>query len=163
MAHHLSDLMLMRLAMEEGARALESGDIPVGAIAVHRPTGAIIGRGHNQRERDADPVAHAEVLALQAAARTLGRWRLDDVCLVCTLEPCPMCAGAMLQAKLNRLVYGALDPKAGAAGSVVDLLRDPRLPHRVDVFAGVLADETAAQLHAFFAHLREGRAHDVHG
>lgn len=150
----LNDLDYMRLALAEAERAPSTGDIPVGAVAVYVPTGAIIGRGCNRREADADPIAHAEMIALREAARALGRWRLDEVTLYCTLEPCPMCAGAMLQARLPRLVYGALDAKAGAAGSVIDLLRHDGLPHRVEVTAGLLAEEAAAQLQHFFAGLR---------
>mgnify|MGYP002079025153 CR=1 FL=1 len=142
----------MRVALAEAELALASGDVPIGAIAVYQ--GVIVGRGHNQRERDHDPTAHAEMIAIRQAAQHLGRWRLDEVTLYCTLEPCAMCAGAMVLARLPRLVYAAIDPKAGAAGSIVDLLRHDRLNHRVDVQAGLLADEAAAQIRAFFNSLR---------
>ena len=143
----------MRLALAEAAQAMEHGDIPVGAVAVRE--GHVVGRGHNRKEVAKDPTAHAEIIALQEAARTLGGWRLIGVTLYCTLEPCPMCAGAMLSARLPRLVYGADDPKAGAAGSVVELLRDPRFNHRVVVVRSVLAEESQALLAQFFARLRE--------
>lgn len=142
----------MRLALAEAAQAPQTGDVPIGAVAVQN--GRVIGVGRNRREADNDPTAHAELLALRAAAAALGRWRLHDVTLYCTLEPCPMCAGALVLARIPRLVYAAIEPKTGAAGSVVDLLRHPALPHRVDVFAGVLADDAAAQLQAFFGSLR---------
>jgi tRNA(adenine34) deaminase len=145
----------MRAALAEAEQALAHGDVPVGAVAIRK--GAIIGRGHNRKEIDANPTAHAEMLALQEAANTLGGWRLVEVTLYCTLEPCPMCAGAMVSARLPRLVYGAIDPKAGAAGSVVELLRDPRLNHQVAVTSGVLAEESQALLERFFAGLRNGR------
>jgi tRNA(adenine34) deaminase len=142
----------MRAALVEGEKALEHGDVPVGAVAVC--DGVIIGRGYNRKEVAADPIAHAEMIALQEAARTLGGWRLVGVTLYCTLEPCPMCAGAMVSARLPRLVYGADDPKAGAAGSVVELLRDPRFNHQVAVTRGVLAEESQTLLARFFAGLR---------
>jgi tRNA(adenine34) deaminase len=150
----VDDAAWMREALAEAERALSHGDVPVGAVAVR--DGVIVGRGHNRKEVDADPTAHAEMLALQEAARTLGGWRLVGVTLYCTLEPCPMCAGAMISARLPRLVYGADDPKLGAAGSVVELLRDPRLNHRVTVIRGVLAGESQALLERFFARLRGG-------
>jgi tRNA(adenine34) deaminase len=143
----------MRRALAEAKQALGHGDVPVGAVAVHE--GVVVGRGHNRREADADPTAHAEMVALREAAHALGGWRLARVTLYCTLEPCPMCAGAMLAARLPRLVYGADDPKAGAAGSVVELLRDPRFNHRVIVTRGVLAEEAQALLELFFGGLRE--------
>ncbi len=149
----MDDAAWMRVALAEAERALASGDVPIGAIAVCG--GEIIGRGHNQRERDRDPTAHAEMIAIRQAAQHLGGWRLDGVTLYCTLEPCAMCAGAMVLARLPRLVYAAIDPKAGAAGSIVDLLRHDRLNHRVEVQAGLLADEAAAQIRAFFNSLRE--------
>ena len=142
----------MRCALAEAERALGHGDVPVGAVAVS--DGTIIGRGHNRKEADRDPTAHAEMIALREAAKALGGWRLAGVTLYCTLEPCPMCAGAMLSARLDRLVYGADDAKAGAAGSVVELLRDPRLNHRVRVTRGLLADEGQALLARFFGQLR---------
>jgi tRNA(adenine34) deaminase len=152
----VEDAAWMREALAEAERALAHGDVPVGAVAVR--DGAIVGRGHNRKEVDADPTAHAEMIALQEAARSLGGWRLVGVTLYCTLEPCPMCAGAMVLARLPRLVYGAVDPKAGAAGSVIELLRDPRLNHQVAVTGGVLAEESQALLERFFAELRDNRA-----
>jgi len=148
----VNDAAWMREALAEAELALTHGDVPVGAVAVCE--GAIVGRGHNRKEANGDPTAHAEMLALQEAARVLGGWRLAEVTLYCTLEPCPMCAGAMVSARLPRLVYGADDPKAGAAGSVVELLRDPRFNHRVTVIRGVLAEESQALLERFFAGLR---------
>ena len=148
----VDDAAWMREALAEAERALARGDVPVGAVAVR--DGIIVGRGHNRKEADADPTAHAEMIALREAARALGGWRLVGVTLYCTLEPCPMCAGAMMSARLPRLVYGADDPKAGAAGSVVKLLRDPRLNHQVVVTRGVLAGESKALLERFFARLR---------
>jgi tRNA(adenine34) deaminase len=145
----------MREALKEAAEALSHGDVPVGAIAIK--DGRIVGRGHNRREVDRDPTAHAEMIALRQAAKHLGGWRLRGVTLYCTLEPCPMCAGAMVQAQVSRLVYGADDPKAGAAGSVVGLLRDPRFNHQVPVSRLVLAEEAQALLNRFFAELREHR------
>jgi tRNA(adenine34) deaminase len=139
----------MRLALAEAAGAPEHGDVPVGAVVVDA-AGQVIGRGRNRREADADPTAHAELAAMRAAAAALGRWRLDDCTLVVTLEPCPMCAGALLQARVGRLVFGAPDPKAGAAGSVLDLVGERRLPHRVEVVGGVLAAEAAELLREFF-------------
>ncbi|HET92116.1 MAG TPA: tRNA adenosine(34) deaminase TadA [Chloroflexi bacterium] len=146
------DVIWMREALIEAEQALIHGDVPVGAVIVR--AGAIIGRGHNRKEVHADPTAHAEIIALREAAHALGGWRLVGATLYCTLEPCPMCAGAMLSARLPRLVYGADDPKAGAAGSVVELLRDPRFNHRVIVTRGVLATESQALLDRFFAQLR---------
>jgi tRNA(adenine34) deaminase len=148
----MNDLDWMRLTLKEAEKALATGDVPIGALAVYK--GEIIGRGYNRREADHDPTAHAEVLAIREAAQHIGHWRLDDVTLYCTLEPCTMCAGAMVLARLPRLVYAAVDPKAGAAGSIMDVLRHPRLNHRVDVEAGLLAEEASAQLQAFFKQLR---------
>ncbi|NDJ61747.1 MAG: tRNA adenosine(34) deaminase TadA [Chloroflexi bacterium] len=142
----------MRLALAEAARALDTGDVPIGAVAVYN--GTVIGRGCNRREADHDPTAHAEMIAIRQAAAALNHWRLDGVTLYCTLEPCAMCAGAMVLARLPRLVYAAIDLKAGAAGSIIDLLRHDQLNHRVDVDAGLLADEAAAQLQTFFQSLR---------
>ena len=139
----------MRLALAEAEAAAAHGDVPVGAV-VAGPDGAVNGRGHNRREADADPTAHAELGAMRAAAGVLGRWRLDDCTLVVTLEPCAMCAGAVMQARVGRLVFAAADPKAGAVGSLVDLVRDRRMPHRAEVVQGVLAEDSAALLRAFF-------------
>lgn len=143
----------MRLALEQAALALPAGDVPIGAVVVDA-AGAVLGRGFNRREADADPTAHAEVLALREAARARGRWRLTGAALVVTLEPCTMCAGAAVLARVDRLVFGAYDEKAGAVGSLWDVVRDPRLNHRPEVVGGVLADECGAALRAFFADRR---------
>ena len=140
----------LRLAEEAGA----AGEVPVGAVAVFE--GRIVGRGKNARESAHDPTAHAELLAVQEAARTLGRWRLTGVSVFVTLEPCAMCAGAMVLARIGRLVYGASDPKAGAVGSLLDLSADPRLNHRYPVEKGLLGEEGGALLKAFFR-ARRGR------
>ncbi len=142
----------MRLALAEAEKAAALGDVPIGALAVYE--GRVIGRGHNRKEHDRDPTAHAEIIALREAAQALGSWRLIGVTLYCTLEPCAMCAGAMIQARLPLLVYAANDPKAGAGGSVMNLLADERLNHRVEVIRGVLAEEAEAQIRAFFNGLR---------
>jgi tRNA(adenine34) deaminase len=143
----------MRLALEEARAALGHGDVPVGAVLVGAD-GTLLGRGRNRREQRADPTAHAELEALRAGAATLGGWRLDGTTLVVTLEPCAMCAGALVQARVARLVFGSDDPKAGAVTSLWDLVRDPRLPHRLEVRRGVLADECAALLGSFFRQRR---------
>ena len=142
----------MALALTEAAAAPVHGDVPVGAVAL--VDGRVVASRHNERELRGDPTAHAEILALADAAAALGTWRLDDVTLVVTLEPCPMCAGALVAARLGRLVFGAADPKAGACGSLYNLCADPRLNHEVPVTAGVRADEAAAQLTGFFADRR---------
>jgi tRNA(adenine34) deaminase len=142
----------MRLALTEARAASDAGtdaDVPVGAVVLDG-TGTVIGRGHNQRAAASDPTAHAELVALRAAGRSRGTWRLEDCTLVVTLEPCTMCAGALLAGRLTRLVYGAADSRAGAAGSVWDVLHDPRLGPPVEVRGGVLAAECAAVLQAFF-------------
>ena len=139
----------MRLALREAARALEHDDIPVGAIVVH--DGEVIAAGHNERELRADPTAHAEMLALRAAARAIGSWRVLDSVLYVTLEPCAMCAGAIVLARVPRVVFGTTDPKAGAAGSVLDVLDEPALNHRPQVQSGLLAQECGDMLRAFFA------------
>jgi tRNA(adenine34) deaminase len=139
----------MRMAIEEAEKALDHGDVPVGAVIVHQ--GEVVGAGHNERERRQDPTAHAETLALQAAAKRRGSWRLLDTVLYVTLEPCAMCAGAIVLARIPRVVYGTADPKAGAAGSVLDVLAEPRLNHRPTVEGGVLAAECALLLTDFFA------------
>ena len=139
----------MRQALDAAARAPETGDVPVGAVVVDAG-GEVVGRGWNAREAAADPTAHAEVLALRDAARQLGEWRLTGCTLVVTLEPCTMCAGALVLARVSRLVFGAYDPKAGAVGSLWDVVRDRRLNHRPEVVGGVLADECAAVLRTWF-------------
>ena len=145
----MNDEHYMRLAMGEAEAALAHDDVPVGAVVVRGSE--VIGAGRNERERRQDPTAHAEVLALQAAAAVVGHWRLLETTLYVTLEPCAMCAGAIVLARVPRVVFGTADPKAGMAGSVLDVLGEPRLNHRPVVEGGVLADECAAQLRAFFA------------
>ena len=144
----------MRLALEEAANAMRAGEVPIGCIVVHEPSGRIIGRGHNRREIDADPTAHAEIVAMRQAARELGHWRLIDCAVVVTLEPCPMCAGAMVGARVPRLIYGCADPKAGAVRTLYRLCEDERLNHRVLVEDGVLAEECAEILREFFRQQR---------
>ena len=139
----------MRQALALAATAAGEGDVPVGAIVVDAD-GAVIGTGRNIRERDADPTGHAEVVAMREAAAVRGEWRLEGCTLVVTLEPCTMCAGALVAARIERLVFGAFDEKAGAVGSLWDVVRDRRLNHRPEVVSGVLADESAALLRDFF-------------
>ncbi|KJK57145.1 CMP deaminase [Saccharothrix sp. ST-888] len=139
----------MRLAIAEAALATATGDVPVGAL-VFGPDGTVIGRGHNEREAIGDPTAHAEMVAIRQAAEQVGEWRLSGCTLVVTLEPCTMCAGAIVLSRLDRVVYGALDEKAGATGSLFDVVRDRRLNHRPEVIWGVLAEDCAEQLRAFF-------------
>jgi len=141
----------MEGALAEARAAHGHDDVPVGAIVVHRPTGSVVAAAHNERERLGDPTAHAEMLALRAAARDTGSWRLDDHALVVTLEPCVMCAGAIWAARVPLLVYGAADPKAGAAGSLYNFAADPRLNHTTEIVAGVRAAECAVLLTEFFA------------
>jgi tRNA(adenine34) deaminase len=143
------DERFIKAAIEEARKALAHDDVPVGAVVVH--DGQVVGAAHNERERRQDPTAHAETLALRAAARRRGSWRLLDCVLYVTLEPCAMCAGAIVLARVPRVVYGTADPKAGAAGSVLDVLAEPRLNHRPLVQGGVLADECALLLTEFFA------------
>lgn len=143
----------MQLAVAEARLALEHGDVPVGAVVVG-PDGKELARAHNLRERDADPTSHAELVAIRAAARSRGHWRLERCTLYVTLEPCAMCAGALVNARIGRLVFGAHDPKAGAVVSLFELGRDARLNHRFEVEGGVLADESVALLRAFFGALR---------
>jgi len=143
------DEHFMRLALREAERAGEAGDVPIGAVIVHN--GEVVGAAGNEREVRADPTAHAEVLALREAAKALGGWRVPDSVLYVTLEPCAMCAGAIVLARIPRVVFGATDPKAGAAGSVFDILDEPRLNHRPQVDAGLLAGESAELLSSFFA------------
>jgi tRNA(adenine34) deaminase len=145
----VDDQAAMRMALEEAGLALAHDDVPVGAVALSDDR--IVARRHNERERRQDPTAHAELLALRDAATALGGWRLSGVTLVVTLEPCPMCAGALVAARVGRLVFGAADPKAGACGSLYNLCADPRLNHELPVTPGVLAEEAAALLSTFFA------------
>ncbi|MBP9501435.1 MAG: tRNA adenosine(34) deaminase TadA [Candidatus Promineofilum sp.] len=142
----------MRLALEQARQAMALGEVPVGAVAVLN--GRVIGSGFNRKESDQDPTAHAEMIALREAAAYLNNWRLIDVTLYCTLEPCPMCAGAMIQARLPRLVYGAKDTRFGADGTIIDVLGRPEFNHRVEVAPGVLADEAGDLLQEFFRRLR---------
>jgi tRNA(adenine34) deaminase len=150
----------MRLALEEAALAPHTGDVPVGAVVLS-PHGAVIGRGRNEREAVGDPTAHAEVLAIREAAKAVGEWRLTGCTLVVTLEPCTMCAGAAVLSRLDRVVYGAVDEKAGAAGSLWDLVRDRRLNHRPEVIHGVLAEECGELLTRFFRSKDFGAHPDV--
>jgi tRNA(adenine34) deaminase len=146
------DQVWMTEALAEARRAGEMGEVPVGAVVVRE--GEVIGRGLNRRETDRDPLAHAEILAIREAASRLGSWRLDRCTLYVTLEPCAMCAGALVNSRVERLVYGAADPKAGYCGTLGNLVQDPRLNHRLEVTAGVLESESAALLRGFFASLR---------
>ncbi|MGW7431343.1 tRNA adenosine(34) deaminase TadA [Streptomyces sp. NPDC054861] len=139
----------MRMALAEADRAAPAGDVPVGALVLSAD-GELLSTGHNEREATGDPTAHAEILALRRAAARTGAWRLSGCTLVVTLEPCVMCAGALVQSRVERVVFGAYDEKAGAAGSLWDLVRDRRLNHRPEVIAGVLGEECAQQLTAFF-------------
>jgi tRNA(adenine34) deaminase len=145
---------LMALALDEARAALDHDDVPIGAVVARIDDGEVVARRHNARERDRDPTAHAEVLALRDAARAVGSWRLDGHVLVVTLEPCAMCAGALVNARVTTLVYGATDPKAGAVTSLYAITDDTRLNHRVGVRGGVRTDESAALLRAFFADRR---------
>jgi tRNA(adenine34) deaminase len=146
------DQHFMRLALAEAEKALASGDVPIGAVIVRGDE--VIGHGFNRREADQDPTAHAEMIALRMASAHVGRWRIDNATLYCTLEPCAMCAGAVVLARLPRLVFAAPEPKTGAAGSVMDIVRHPALNHTVEVVRGVLAEEASAQLQTFFKGLR---------
>ncbi|GGR46037.1 tRNA(adenine34) deaminase [Nocardioides luteus] len=139
----------MRAALDEGRAALATGDVPIGAVVVD-PSGVVIGTGRNVREAEADPTGHAEVVALREAAKTRGEWRLEGCTLVVTLEPCTMCAGAAVLARVERIVFGAFDDKAGAVGSLWDVVRDRRLNHRPEVVAGLMADEQRVLLEDFF-------------
>lgn len=149
----MDDAAWMMIALEEARAAAAVGDVPVGAVIAR--DGVILGRGRNRRELDRDPTAHAEIVALRDAARTLAQWRVEATLYV-TQEPCPMCAGAIVNARVRRLVYGCPNPKAGAVASLFSIVDDPRLNHRVEVVAGVRADECAAVLQQFFAELRKG-------
>ena len=143
----------MELALTQAAQAMALGEVPVGAVAVL--DGRVVALGHNVKEAEQDPTAHAEMVVLRQAARIVENWRLVGVTLFSTLEPCPMCAGAMIQARLERLVYGAKDIRFGADGSVIDVLGEPRFNHRVMVTSGVMEDESAALMMAFFRRLRQ--------
>ena len=147
------DRRYMQDAIELARKALETEDVPVGALVVHGER--VIGRGFNQREKLQDPTAHAEMIAITAAAEYIGHWRLEDCTMYVTLEPCPMCAGALVQARVARLVYGAADGKAGACGSLFEINRDGRLNHQIETVAGVMAEPCAELLQAFFRRRRE--------
>jgi tRNA(adenine34) deaminase len=149
-----ADEFWMRLALQQAAEALALGEVPVGAIAVF--DGQVVGTGFNRKESDQDPTAHAEMIALRQAAAALANWRLIGVTLYCTLEPCPMCAGAMIQGRLSRLVYGAKDTRFGADGTVVDVLRPSLFNHQVVIASGILAEEAGELLQRFFRTLRKG-------
>nr|ADI21634.1 cytosine/adenosine deaminases [uncultured myxobacterium HF0130_06F04] len=145
----------MQAAFAEAEKARALGEVPVGALVIYEDR--VVGRGFNRRETDHDPLAHAEILAIGEAAKTLGRWRLSGCELYVTLEPCPMCAGAIVNSRLDRLVFGATDPRAGAAGTVFDIVRDQRLNHQVEVVSGVLGEPCSRILSDFFADLRARR------
>jgi tRNA(adenine34) deaminase len=148
------DRVFMTEALAEARRAAELGEVPIGAVVVRE--GRVIGRGYNRREIDGDPLAHAEILAIRQAAAEVGGWRLTGCSMYVTLEPCPMCAGALVASRVERLVYGAADPKAGYCGTLGNLVQDPRLNHRLELTAGVLEEESAALLRGFFRGLRRG-------
>lgn len=152
----LADVRMMERALDLAALAAGAGEVPVGAV-VYRE-GEILGEAANARERDADPTAHAEIVAIRMASRLLGTWRLDGCSLAVTLEPCPMCAGALVNARMARVVFGARDPKAGACGTLMDICRDARLNHRLEAVEGVLADRCSALLTSFFAARRDAQA-----
>ena len=151
----VDDRYWMGEALAEARHAGELGDVPIGAVVVRG--GEILGRGHNRREADGDPLAHAELLAIREASLQIEGWRLSGCTLYATLEPCPMCAGALVACRIDRLVYGAADPKAGFCGSLGNLVQDPRLNHRLEILAGVMAAESSALLRSFFVALRPGR------
>lgn len=146
----LSPQQLMQEAIGEAHKARAIDEVPIGCVVFHEPTGRIIGRGYNRREIDRDPTAHAEIIAIREAAREMESWRLIDCALAVTLEPCPMCAGAIVNSRIPRLIYGCDDPKAGAVRTLFQLCEDQRLNHRVQVTAGILAEECAELLRAFF-------------
>jgi tRNA(adenine34) deaminase len=148
----MDDVRWMREALDEARHAASLGEVPVGAVVVR--SGEVIGRGHNRREVDADPLAHAEILAIRQAATVVGDWRLTGCSVYVTLEPCAMCAGALVNSRVERLVFGTRDPKAGYCGSLGNLVTDARLNHRLEVTEGVLADECSEELRQFFGELR---------
>jgi tRNA(adenine34) deaminase len=144
----VEDNNAMSLALEQARAAMVHGDVPVGAVIL--ANGALVAMAHNRREVDRDPLAHAEILAIKTASRRLGRWRLSGCSLIVTLEPCPMCAGALVHARIDRLVFATTDPRTGACGSIMNLVQDPRLNHHVDIISGVCADQAAEMLREFF-------------
>ncbi|MET1248355.1 tRNA adenosine(34) deaminase TadA [Sporolactobacillus sp. STCC-11] len=149
----LEDERFMEVAIAEARKAEEIGEVPIGAVIVQG--GEVIARGYNRREQLQQPTAHAELMAIEAASRKLGTWRLSGCTLYVTLEPCPMCAGAIVLSRIDRLVYGAADPKAGCAGTLMDLIQEPRFNHRAEVVAGVLGDRCGRMLSDFFRKLRK--------
>ena len=149
----MDDAKWMREALTEARQAALLGEVPVGAVVVCAE--GIVGRGHNRREIDGDPLAHAEILAIRQAAEAVGNWRLTGCSLYVTLEPCPMCAGALVNSRVERLVFGARDPKAGYCGSLGNLVADPRLNHRLEVTEGVLSEECSQVIRRFFSQLRQ--------
>jgi tRNA(adenine34) deaminase len=157
----VDDDLAMQLALDEARAAIDHGDVPIGAVVVR--DGTVIARRHNERELTGDPTAHAEILAIRDAAACVGSWRLDECTLVVTLEPCAMCAGAMVNARLGRLVFGAADPKAGAAGSLFTIPTDERLNHRIPVEVGLHAAESAALLKGFFGERRSNPQSGMEG
>ena len=152
----VDDAVWMRQALDQAKQAVEAGEVPVGAVVVR--AGEVVGRGHNRREADNDPLAHAELLAIAEASRTVGSWRLGGCTLYVTLEPCAMCAGALINCRIDRLVFAARDPKAGFCGSLGNLVSDPRLNHQLEVEQGVLEEESSRLLKMFFATLRSPRS-----
>ena len=151
--HDERDVMFMRLAIEEASCAIALDEVPIASVLVHN--GKVIAQSHNYREIRQDPTAHAEMIVIREAAKTLGSWRLNETTLYVTLEPCPMCLGAVILARIPRVVFGARDPKAGACGSVLDFANDARLNHRIEVVGGVLEQESRRLLKDFFKNLRE--------
>jgi tRNA(adenine34) deaminase len=150
----MNELSLMREAIAEARAALALEEVPVGCVIYHLPTERIIGRGHNRREADGDPTAHAEMIALREASAALGHWRLSECTAAVTLEPCPMCAGAMVNARIARIIYGCDDPKAGAVRTLYQICDDARLNHRAEIVSGILAEECAELLREFFKERR---------
>lgn len=148
------DVAMMRVALDEARAAASIGEVPIGAVVYRTGTGEVLARAHNLREREKNPAAHAEFLAIVEACRVVGDWRLNDCSLAVTLEPCPMCAGLIVNARVGRVVYAAADPKAGATRTLYNLCDDPRLNHRAAVVGGVLEAEAAGLLRGFFANLR---------
>lgn len=155
MDDNFGDILWMKIALQEAEKAAEIGEVPVGAVIVR--DGQIIGRGYNQTERLKDPTAHAEILAITSACQTVGDWRLDKSVLYCTLEPCSMCAGAAVLARIEKIVFGASDPKFGACGSIFNIPVEPRLNHRVELTGGIMADEIAEMMRLFFREIRQNK------
>lgn len=151
-----TDLSMMHLALDEARAAAEIGEVPIGAVVYRTASGELLAKAHNLRERDKNPAAHAEFLAILEACRVIGDWRLNDCSLAVTLEPCPMCAGAIVNARVGRVVFGCPDPKAGAVRTLFNLADDPRLNHRAEIVGGVLEEESSTLLKSFFARLRKG-------